>query len=144
MERQLLNYANHNLENADIDTLYNAVLKVTQDKIADMKHVTGERKVYYMSAEFLIGKLLSNNMMNLGIYDEVKDTLAKYGHDIKDIEDYDPEPSLGNGGLGRLAACFLDSIATLGINGEGLGLNYHYGLFKQVFINHLRSERYLA
>ena len=85
MERQLLNYANHNLENADIDTLYNAVLKVTQDKIADMKHVTGERKVYYMSAEFLIGKLLSNNMMNLGIYDEVKDILAKYGHDIKDI-----------------------------------------------------------
>ncbi len=140
MERQLLNYANHNLENADIDTLYNAVLKVTQDKIADMKHVTGERKVYYMSAEFLIGKLLSNNMMNLGIYDEVKDILAKYGHDIKDIEDYDPEPSLGNGGLGRLAACFLDSIATLGINGEGLGLNYHYGLFKQVFINHLQNE----
>lgn len=140
MERQLLNYANQDLKNADIETVYNAVLKVTQEKIADTKHVSGDRKLYYMSAEFLIGKLLSNNLMNLGIYDEVKDVLAKYGHDIKDVEDFDPEPSLGNGGLGRLAACFLDSIATLGINGEGLGLNYHYGLFKQVFKNHLQNE----
>lgn len=138
MEKQLLSYTD--LKGADIETVYNAVLKVTQDKIANMKHVSGDRKVYYMSAEFLIGKLLSNNMMNLGIYDEVKNVLGKYGHDIKDIEDYDPEPSLGNGGLGRLAACFLDSIATLGINGEGLGLNYHYGLFRQVFRNHLQNE----
>ena len=140
MEKQLLNYANQDLKNADIERVYHAVIKVTQEKIADTKHVSGDRKLYYMSAEFLIGKLLSNNLMNLGIYDEVKDVLVKYGHDIKDVEDFDPEPSLGNGGLGRLAACFLDSIATLGINGEGLGLNYHYGLFKQVFKNHLQSE----
>lgn len=138
MEKQLLSYTD--LKGADIEAVYNAVLKVTQDKIANMKHVSGDRKVYYMSAEFLIGKLLSNNMMNLGIYDEIKEVLEKYGHDIKDIEGYDPEPSLGNGGLGRLAACFLDSIATLGINGEGLGLNYHYGLFRQVFRNHLQNE----
>lgn len=138
MEKKLLNYAD--LNGADIETVYNAVLRVTQDKIADMKHVSGDRKVYYMSAEFLIGKLLSNNMMNLGIYEDVKTVLEKYGHDIKDVEDFDPEPSLGNGGLGRLAACFLDSIATLGINGEGLGLNYHYGLFRQVFRNHLQNE----
>lgn len=140
MEKLLLEYTNNNLEKASIEEVYNAVLKVTQNKISEMKHVSGERKVYYMSAEFLIGKLLSNNMMNLGIYNEIKAVLEKYGHDIKDVEDFDPEPSLGNGGLGRLAACFLDSIATLGINGEGLGLNYHYGLFRQVFRNHLQNE----
>lgn len=137
---QLLEYTSGDLRSASIDEVYNAVLKLTQNQIADTEHVTGDRKIYYMSAEFLIGKLLANNLMNLKIYDEVKAALHEYGHDISEVENYDPEPSLGNGGLGRLAACFLDSIATLGINGEGLGLNYHYGLFKQVFKNHLQTE----
>ena len=140
MKERLLEYTNNNLQNASIDEVYNAVLKITQEEIEKTPHVHGDRKVYYMSAEFLIGKLLTNNLMNLGIYDELKDTLNEYGHNISDVEDYDPEPSLGNGGLGRLAACFLDSIATLGINGEGLGLSYHYGLFRQVFKDHKQTE----
>lgn len=140
MKKGLLEYTNNDLENASVETVYNAVLKLTQNKIKETPHVSGERKVYYMSAEFLIGKLLTNNLMNLGIYDEVKDILASHGRSISEIEDFDPEPSLGNGGLGRLAACFLDSIATLGINGEGLGLSYHYGLFKQVFKDHQQTE----
>lgn len=126
--------------NATTDEVYNAVLKITQEEIKQTPHVHGDRTLYYMSAEFLIGKLLANNLMNLGIYDEMKNILESYGHKMSDIENYDPEPSLGNGGLGRLAACFLDSIATLGINGEGLGLNYHFGLFKQVFEDHLQIE----
>ena len=100
----------------------------------------GKKKIYYISAEFLIGKLLSNNMINLGIYDEVAEILADYGRDINLIEQVEPEPSLGNGGLGRLAACFLDSMATLGMNGAGIGLNYHFGLFLQTFENHLQME----
>lgn len=99
-----------------------------------------KKKVYYISAEFLIGKLLSNNMINLGIFDDVKRTLAENGKDIHDIEEIEPEPSLGNGGLGRLAACFLDSMATLGLNGDGIGLNYHLGLFKQEFDNNFQRE----
>ncbi len=99
-----------------------------------------KKKVYYISAEFLIGKLLSNNLINLGLYDEVKETLAQYGKDITKIEALEPEPSLGNGGLGRLAACFLDSMATLGLPGDGVGLNYHFGLFLQKFENHLQKE----
>ena len=102
---------------------------------------TGKRKLYYISAEFLIGKLLSNNLINLGLYDEVKKELAAAGKNLAEIEELEPEPSLGNGGLGRLAACFVDSIATLGLNGDGVGLNYHYGLFKQVFNKkHLQQE----
>ena len=102
---------------------------------------TGKRKLYYISAEFLIGKLLSNNLINLGLYDEVKEELAAAGKNLAEIEELEPEPSLGNGGLGRLAACFVDSIATLGLNGDGVGLNYHYGLFKQVFDKkHLQQE----
>ena len=100
----------------------------------------GKKKVYYISAEFLIGKLLSNNLINLGIYDEVKAELAAAGKDLAEIEEFEPEPSLGNGGLGRLAACFVDSIATLGLNGDGVGLNYHFGLFKQVFDHNLQKE----
>ena len=99
-----------------------------------------KKKLYYISAEFLIGKLLSNNMINLGIYQEVKEMLEKNGKDICEIEEVEPEPSLGNGGLGRLAACFLDSIATLGLAGDGIGLNYHLGLFKQEFKDHLQKE----
>ncbi len=102
---------------------------------------TGKRKLYYISAEFLIGKLLSNNLINLGLYDEVKKELDAAGKNLAKIEELEPEPSLGNGGLGRLAACFVDSIATLGLNGDGVGLNYHYGLFKQVFDKkHLQQE----
>lgn len=140
MKERLLEYTKNDLQNASIAEVYDAVLKVTQEEIENTPHVSGDRKVYYMSAEFLIGKLLSNNLMNLGIYDDVKEVLEANGHNMSELESYDPEPSLGNGGLGRLAACFLDSIATLGINGEGLGLNYHYGLFKQVFKNHLQTE----
>ena len=113
--------------------LYDAVLQLTKDRMDKVKVLDGKRKVYYISMEFLIGKLLSNNLINLGIYDELKDLLEANGKDLSKIEDAEPEPSLGNGGLGRLAACFLDSIATLGLPGDGIGLNYHYGLFKQVF-----------
>lgn len=95
--------------------------------------LNGKKKLYYISAEFLIGKLLSNNLINLGIYEDVKNQLAEFGKDICSIEEIENEPSVGNGGLGRLAACFLDSIATLGLNGDGIGLNYHFGLFRQVF-----------
>ncbi|AMC92722.1 maltose phosphorylase [Erysipelothrix larvae] len=140
IREELLAITNNNIEEASLDALYQAVLSVTQKRIENMEHVHGDRTVYYMSAEFLIGKLLSNNMMNLGIYHEIAQTLKEHGRDISEVEGYDPEPSLGNGGLGRLAACFLDSIATLGINGEGLGLVYHFGLFKQVFENHMQVE----
>lgn len=101
----------------------------------------GKKKVYYISAEFLIGKLLSNNLINLGIYNEINSILNENGKSLSEVEEVEPEPSLGNGGLGRLAACFLDSIATLGLNGDGIGLNYHFGLFKQVFKNNLQSEQ---
>ena len=100
-----------------------------------------KKKVYYISAEFLIGKLLSNNLINLGIYNEIKSILNENGKSLSEVEEVEPEPSLGNGGLGRLAACFLDSVATLGLNGDGIGLNYHFGLFKQVFKNNLQSEQ---
>lgn len=100
----------------------------------------GDKKIYYISAEFLIGKLLSNNLINLGIYDKVEEILKNRGKELSRIEEIEPEPSLGNGGLGRLAACFMDSIATLGLPGEGIGLNYHFGLFKQVFENRLQME----
>ena len=113
--------------------LYDAVLQLTKDRMDRVETLSGNRKVYYISMEFLIGKLLSNNLINLGIYDELADVLRANGKDLAKIEDAEPEPSLGNGGLGRLAACFLDSIATLGLPGDGIGLNYHYGLFKQVF-----------
>ena len=108
---------------------------------SSQKPASGRRKLYYISAEFLIGKLLSNNLINLGLYDEVKKELAAAGKSLAEIEELEPEPSLGNGGLGRLAACFVDSIATLGLNGDGVGLNYHYGLFRQVFNKkHLQQE----
>ena len=120
--------------------LYGALLEMTKG-MAEKKEISrGKRKLYYISAEFLIGKLLSNNLINLGIYDEVKTLLEQCGKDLVEIESLEPEPSLGNGGLGRLAACFLDSIATLGLNGAGIGLNYHYGLFQQVFKNNLQYE----
>ena len=120
--------------------LYSALLSLVQEMAAGRERMDGKKKVYYISAEFLIGKLLSNNLINLGIYGEVKKILKDNGKDLCQIEELEPEPSLGNGGLGRLAACFLDSIATLGLAGDGIGLNYHLGLFKQVFENHLQKE----
>ncbi len=120
--------------------IYDGLLAVVQEMAAGKERTDSKKKLYYISAEFLIGKLLSNNMINLGIYQEVKEMLEKNGKDICEIEEAEPEPSLGNGGLGRLAACFLDSIATLGLAGDGIGLNYHLGLFKQEFENHLQKE----
>ena len=119
---------------------YYALLEMVKEITAEKEEIKGDKKVYYISAEFLIGKLLSNNLINLGIYDKVAEYLKENGKDITEIEEVEPEPSLGNGGLGRLAACFLDSIATLGLAGDGIGLNYHYGLFKQVFKNNLQNE----
>ena len=122
------------------EEVYYALLELVKDKAEKKVSNKGKKKLYYISAEFLIGKLLSNNLINLGIYDEVKETLEKNGKSLAEIEEIELEPSLGNGGLGRLAACFIDSIATLWLNGDGVGLNYHYGLFKQVFENNLQKE----
>ena len=120
--------------------IYQALMAVVQDMAEQKESNAGKKKVYYVSAEFLIGKLLSNNMINLGIYEDVRKMLAANGKDICEIEEIEAEPSLGNGGLGRLAACFLDSIATLGYNGAGIGLNYHLGLFQQKFADHMQKE----
>ena len=120
--------------------VYVALLTDTNEQLAAKGYHDGKKKIYYISAEFLIGKLLSNNLINLGIYDEVAEYLKENGKSLAEIESVEPEPSLGNGGLGRLAACFLDSIATLGLPGEGIGLNYHLGLFKQVFEDNLQHE----
>lgn len=125
-------------ELTDQETYY-AILVYTKRIMAVSDTNEGEKKIYYISAEFLIGKLLSNNLINLGIYDKLDDILKSKGKSLSVIEEIEPEPSLGNGGLGRLAACFLDSIATLGLPGEGIGLNYHFGLFKQVFKDKLQT-----
>lgn len=128
------------IKNCTNEELYYALLEMTKKMAKQKESSQGKKKLYYISAEFLIGKLLSNNLINLGVYDEVKELLDKNGKSLSEIETVEPEPSLGNGGLGRLAACFLDSIATLGLNGDGIGLNYHFGLFKQVFENNLQRE----
>lgn len=120
------------------EEIYYSLLMLTKRLLNVTERNTGEKKVYYISAEFLIGKLLSNNLINLRIYDRVKEILEKNGKSLAAVEEVEPEPSLGNGGLGRLAACFMDSIATLGLPGEGIGLNYHYGLFRQVFRDNLQ------
>ena len=122
------------------EQIYVALLELVKEEAEKKVTTEGKKKLYYISAEFLIGKLLSNNLINLGLYDEVEACLQKYGKTMAEIETIEPEPSLANGGLGRLAACFLDSIATLGLNGDGVGLNYHFGLFKQVFENNLQQE----
>ncbi len=121
------------------EELYYVILAYCKELLQVCGRNMGEKKVYYISAEFLIGKLLSNNLINLKIYDRMNDLLKKNGKDLSKIEEVEPEPSLGNGGLGRLAACFLDSIATLGLPGEGIGLNYHYGLFHQVIEDRLQK-----
>ena len=119
--------------------LYYILLTLTKEMTELSEPISGDKKVYYISAEFLIGKLLSNNLINMGLYDKINEILTKNGKSLAEIEEFEPEPSLGNGGLGRLAACFLDSIATLGYQGDGIGLNYHLGLFKQVFRNKLQK-----
>ncbi len=128
-----------NIEACTHVQLYGSILQLVRERIADAPAITGDKKVYYISMEFLIGKLLSNNLINLGIYEELDSILSAKGKSLAQIEEIEPEPSLGNGGLGRLAACFLDSIATLGLPGDGIGLNYHFGLFKQVFRDHLQQ-----
>lgn len=122
------------------EEIYYGLLELTKNAMQQRGKIEGKKKLYYISAEFLIGKLLSNNLINLGLYDQVKDALKKHGKSMAEIEEIEPEPSLGNGGLGRLAACFLDSIATLGLNGDGVGINYHLGLFKQEFDKNLQKE----
>ncbi len=131
---------NKTIEDCTNEELYTGLLMLVKNLSNDRKPTSTPRKLYYISAEFLIGKLLSNNLINLGIYDEIKTLLADNGKNLSDIEKIELEPSLGNGGLGRLAACFLDSIATLNLSGDGIGLNYHFGLFKQKFENHLQKE----
>ena len=121
------------------EELYYSILQLSKRLMQVSEPIEGEKKIYYISAEFLIGKLLSNNLINLGVYDNLDKILAKNGKSLSAIEEVEPEPSLGNGGLGRLAACFLDSIASLGLPGEGIGLNYHFGLFKQVFKDRLQT-----
>lgn len=121
--------------------IYKVLLDLVQDRAVDLPTNDSKKKLYYVSAEFLIGKLLSNNLLNLGLYEEVKEQLAANGKSLNEVEEAEEEPSLGNGGLGRLAACFLDSIATLGLNGDGVGLNYHFGLFRQVFEDNQQTYR---
>lgn len=122
------------------EELFEALLELTKRVQKDSRRLEGKKKLYYISAEFLIGKLLSNNLINLGLYDQVSEVLEAAGKSLNAVEGIEPEPSLGNGGLGRLASCFLDSIATLGLPGDGIGLNYHYGLFKQVFTDKKQQE----
>lgn len=129
-----------NIDTCTNEELYIALLMLVKSLSNNRTVTVTKRKLYYISAEFLIGKLLSNNLINLGIYDEINDLLKEHGKNLTDIEEIELEPSLGNGGLGRLAACFLDSIATLELSGDGVGLNYHLGLFKQKFENHLQKE----
>ena len=122
------------------EEIYYSLLAMTKELAEGKVTTQGKKKLYYISAEFLIGKLLSNNLINLGVYEQVKEEMAGAGKDLCEIEEVEPEPSLGNGGLGRLAACFLDSMATLGLNADGVGLLYHYGLFRQVFRDRLQGE----
>ncbi len=137
LERKLCN----SITAATNEQIYFALLELVKEKAKEKENnKQGKKKLYYVSAEFLIGKLLSNNLINLGIYEETKQALAQQGKSLAAIEEIELEPSLGNGGLGRLAACFLDSLATLGLNGDGVGINYHYGLFQQVFENNLQKE----
>ena len=140
MKATLTDLCQKEISTATDAELYTALLKLVHEKSQQhVKSVSG-RKLYYISAEFLIGKLLSNNLINLGLYDDVRDTLAETGKTLADIEEQEPEPSLGNGGLGRLAACFLDSLATLNLPGDGVGLRYHCGLFRQNFKNNVQNE----
>ena len=140
MTNKLNDLCKKDIKTASNEELYHALLKLVDEKSQQQVHSVTGRKLYYISAEFLIGKLLSNNLINLGLYDDVKEVLAAAGKSLADIEEQEPEPSLGNGGLGRLAACFLDSLATLNLPGDGVGLRYHCGLFHQNFKNNIQNE----
>lgn len=140
IEQQLKAVLGKSLDEASKEEIYVALLNFTKRQLQQIKRNSGDRKLYYISAEFLVGKLLSNNLINLGIFEDVREVLKNHGHSLTEIEEIEIEPSLGNGGLGRLAACFLDSIATLGLHGDGVGLNYHDGLFMQKFKDHKQRE----
>ena len=140
LEKFVKDHYQKSLKDCSNEEIYITLLELVKEQAKQKESHTGKKKVYYISAEFLIGKLLSNNLINLGLFDTVKKELEENGKSIYEIEEIEPEPSLGNGGLGRLAACFLDSIATLGIPGDGIGINYHLGLFKQVFEQNLQKE----
>lgn len=140
LEKFVKDHYQKGLKDCSNEEIYIALLELVKEQAKQKESPAGKKKVYYISAEFLIGKLLSNNLINLGLFDTVKKELEENGKSIYEIEEIEPEPSLGNGGLGRLAACFLDSIATLGIPGDGIGINYHLGLFKQVFEQNLQKE----
>lgn len=140
IENKFVSLLDKPVEEASNAEIYVALLKLVDELSAEKKTPVTGKKLYYISAEFLIGKLLSNNLINLGIYNTVNEMLSNAGKNLSEIEEFEPEPSLGNGGLGRLAACFLDSLATLGLPGDGIGLRYHYGLFHQVFKNNLQTE----
>ena len=139
-EIALSGYCKKDIAHCTYEELYTALLHIVESESRKRILPVKGRKLYYISAEFLIGKLLSNNLINLGLYDQVKDCLEAHGKSMAELEETEPEPSLGNGGLGRLAACFLDSVATLNLPGDGIGLRYHCGLFHQNFKNGLQSE----
>ena len=141
LEQMVTKEFGKNLSQCNESEIYRVLLQLVQKKAADREMTGRKKKLYYISAEFLIGKLLSNNLINLGIYDEVAEELDRAGKSLAALEEREPEPSLGNGGLGRLAACFLDSVATLGLPGDGVGLNYHYGLFRQKFKKCRQKEK---
>lgn len=140
VQRSLEQKLHKRIEDSSNEELYMALLEFTKEQMENAPAIDGDKKLYYISAEFLIGKLLSNNLINLGLYDQAALALSWHGKNMTEVEETEPEPSLGNGGLGRLAACFLDSIATLGLKGDGIGLNYHFGLFKQVFWENQQFE----
>lgn len=140
LELKLSSLCPKNPEACTDQEIYQALLALTQSLAGEKQEKKGKKKLYYISAEFLMGKLLSNNLINLGIYSDIQEILERSGKSLSALEELEAEPSLGNGGLGRLAACFLDSIATLGLNGDGVGLNYHFGLFRQKFVHNLQQE----
>lgn len=140
LEKVIPDFLGKTIEESSDSELYSALLKLVKEKAAALEEIKGDKKVYYISAEFLIGKQLGKNLINLGLYDEVEQLLSAHGRSLIAVEKQEKEPSLGNGGLGRLAACFLDSIATLDMAGDGIGLNYHFGLFKQQFKDHKQYE----
>jgi starch phosphorylase len=140
LEKELASYLKQPIKDSSDKDLYEGILNLVKDRSSRLPKIDGEKKLYYISAEFLIGRQLGKNLINLGIYNELKDVLSSNGKNIEEVEEIENEPSLGNGGLGRLAACFMDSIATLDMCGDGIGLNYHFGLFRQEFKDNKQFE----